>query len=141
MIDIEVNTKTTNKDDDITSFANIGDEYYELIVNNIKNIAEIVKAGVQDNLEQGKDIFGNAVAPKKSGGRIFYDTGELFKSVLSQQKAKDEFQIYINGNRSEIMYYLNQGTDKMPARQAFGLSVDTNKKTDDYINNLLNTTK
>lgn len=138
MINLDITTKTTGKDNnDITSFINIGDEYHKLILEHLSEIADIVKKGIEDNLKTGTDIFGNAVAPKKSGkGKIFVDTGELLNSVLSQKTGVDSYQVYINSNRSTIMYYLNEGTDKMVARQAFGLSNKTNEKIDEYIKQL-----
>jgi len=141
MIKIDIATKATGKDNDIISFGNIGDEYYKLILEHLSEIADIVKISNEDNLKTGTDIYGNAVAPKKIGGQIFKNTGQLLNSVLSQKTGADAYQVYIDGGRSEIMYHLNYGTSKMVARQAFGLSVKANEEIDKYLQQLTNSTK
>lgn len=145
MFKIDIETIATNRAKELTSFGFIGDEYYQLILKHLSDITNIAKRNIDENLNTGKDIYGNPVAPlktttilKKGHSKVFEETGKLLKSLSSKQIANDAYQVYISGNRSDIMYYLNYGTNTIVARNAFGLSNKASIEIEKYINSLIN---
>lgn len=98
----------------------------------VEHIAELVRLGIERNLLEGKDIRGNAVAPNKTGTRIFVRTGELLGSVMKDVTDK-RAEVFIAPGRSEVMYHLNTGNKNMPKREAFGYSVWSDKEIDKWI--------
>ena len=96
----------------------------------LEKVTGYVKGGIENDLFQGLDFMQNPVQPKKKGGRVFYDTGELFRSV------KDEYglfesKIFIGDNRAEVAGWLQDGTENMVARPFFGITPDSLQKIDD----------
>ena len=143
MLKIELGTyvngsQTQNFDSQIISSI---EKFTKLNDSTLSKIANLLKQGVEKNLQSGTDIFGGAVQGKKvaNGKPIFQNTGELLKSVMQQQVAKDEWNIFINSNRSQIASYLQTGTDTMPPRQFFGISDSTDKQIDTILNQSFST--
>ena len=100
--------------------------------NIIENIAEIVRKDIETNLVQGTGLDGAGLPPKKDGGRLFFNTGELLKSVIKHTTLQGA-EITIAESRYAIAQYLQGGTNKMPAREFFGIS----KRSFDEVNKLL----
>jgi hypothetical protein len=101
----------------------------------LQKITELVRAYVQQNYELGRSYDETDIAPKKSGGRIYFQTGTLLKSVLKNIE-NNEGIIYIAPIRSQIAYYLQIGRKNMPPRHSFGVG----KQVLDLLNKLHNTT-
>jgi len=129
-LDTSVNgSKTQNFEKQIiTSIEN----FTKLNDSTLSKIANLLNNKVVENLQQGKDIRGNAVAPKKqpNGKPIFQNSGQLLKSITQQQVNKNEWNIFVNANRSTIASFLQTGTDTMPPREFFGVSAQTEKEVD-----------
>ena len=58
-------------------------------------------------------------------------TKKLLKSVKFKKVGKLHYRIYIASDRGEVAEYINNGTDKMPARKFFGISDETIKNFQD----------
>lgn len=100
----------------------------------LEAIAEIIRHDIEDNYDLGRSFDGSTIAPKKSGGRIFYETGQLLKSVYKSFRG-GYWEIFIGSGRSDIASILQSGTPYMRARLAFGYS----KRSDTETNKLLQT--
>lgn len=107
-------------------------------------IAKILKEDIDNNLQTGKDYFGNAVQPlapstvaRKGHGRVFYEYGDLFKSILYQKISSSEFEVYVANSRDLILSYLQQGnkSNNLPKREPFGISKNAENKIDKVLGN------
>jgi phage gpG-like protein len=94
----------------------------------LEDIAEIVRLDIEQNLQQGTGLDGASLAPKKRGGRMFHQTGELLKSVKKRITSKEAF-VYISLNYAK---YVNYGTKYMPSRIYFGYSNRASLQLDKY---------
>lgn len=97
-----------------------------------KKIGDEVKKQQELNLTHSRGFDGRSLAPKlrpsKYGGKkLFFDTGELYRSVFMKY-SKDYTEIFVGGNRKDIGYWLATGTKQMVARPWFGLSNDLKQK-------------
>lgn len=110
----------------------------------LNQIAKIVRDDVTQNLEKGLDYFGNPVsslAPstikRKGHSRVFFETGELFKSILYQKVTSNEYEVYINSSRDLIMSYLQQGSkaNNLPKREAFGVTTNAQLQIEKVLSN------
>lgn len=108
------------------------EKYSKLNESTLQKIADKIKKSQESNLQNGLDIFGKAVAPKKfsNGKPIFVDSGELQQSVVNNKISSNEWNIFINSNRSKIAQYLIQGRSNMIPRQFFGISSTLEKEID-----------
>lgn len=126
------NKQTQNIEQEVTTsfekFVKINDA-------TLSRIADLVKKGQESNLQTGKDIFGQSVAPKKipNGNPIFVQSGLLLKSVSQNKVSNDEWHIFINSNREKIASYLIEGRSNMVARQFFGISDKLSKDIDNIL--------
>lgn len=102
----------------------------------LSEITELMRLDIQQNLESGRSFDGSIIAPKKSGGRIFYETGLLLNSV-NKNISTDAGEVFINGSRSEIAAILQYGSSKnnLPSRPFFGISERISSGISDYLNN------
>lgn len=100
--------------------------------NVLNDIAEFVRADIEENLKIGKGIDGKSLRKKKRGGRLFYQTGELLRSI-KKRSTNTLAEIYVESNRSIIASFLHYGTDNMVAREFFGISNKVNLKVDKYL--------
>lgn len=95
----------------------------------LDKIAEVVQERIQDDLFKSKDYMGNRVTPNapktikiKGHGKVFFDTGELYRSVLKRNTGNMQREVFIAEGRSLIAYWLQYGTSRMPARPFFGVT-------------------
>lgn len=95
----------------------------------ISSISEIIRADIEKNLSEGTGLDGAGLTPKKDGGRLFYQTGTLIKSVVKKTYVK-QGEIFISSARSQIASYLNFGTKRIPKREFFGVSNRARKDID-----------
>lgn len=103
------------------------------------DVTEIVRKDIEKNLDTGRDISGGLVARLssrtikiKGHAKPFYRTGELLKSVEKITSTKSA-EIFIKSGRSKIAEYLNYGTNRIPARQFFGVSKNSELEVDKYL--------
>lgn len=101
----------------------------------LTDLAEIIRLSIENNLSRGKSFDGSSIAPKKKGGRIFVETGELLNSV-EKKVSTSMAEVFINSNRSQIASWLQDGTSKMPARRFFGISSTVDSEIDRYLENI-----
>ncbi len=92
-----------------------------------EDLAEEGKKIIERNLFTGKLWNGEPAAPlsdgwlrKKGHSKLFFYTGELYRSILTQ-KLPNGAEIFIADGRAQIASWLINGTGKMPARDFFGL--------------------
>lgn len=125
-------SKTQNFDRQIITSI---EKFTKLNDGTLSKVANLLNRKVVENLQQGKDIRGNAVAPKKNpnGKPIFQNSGQLLQSIAQQQISKNEWNIFVNANRSTIASFLQTGTDSMPPREFFGVSSQTEKEVDSIL--------
>lgn len=102
-------------------------QHSELSEAQLKEYAEKIKESIERNLYSGNDFSGNPVKPlalstiaKKGHSKVFFHTGELFRSI-AMQKIPNGYEIFVLPNRAAIAYWLETGTNKMPARPFFGI--------------------
>lgn len=109
----------------------VTDEDIKVTDSQLNQIAKIIRDDITKNLEKGLDYFGNPVHPlapstiaRKGHSRVFYETGQLFKSILYQQLSNNVYEVYVNNMRDQILTYLQQGSksNNLPKREAFGVS-------------------
>lgn len=133
--DLESYVNSTVTQDIEKSIFNSVEKFTKINDSTLAKIATKIKQSQEENLKQGKDIYGNAVAPKKkdNGKPIFVNSGELLNSVQEQKVNNNEYNIFISANRSEIAGYLIQGTANMTARKFFGISDQLSKQIDNII--------
>jgi phage gpG-like protein len=98
----------------------------------LEDISEIVRKDIEQNLVTGSGIDGASLTPKKRGGRLFYQTGTLLKSV-QKRTGINEAEVFINSSRAKIASYLQSGTSKMKARPFFGISRRAQLEIDKYL--------
>ncbi len=118
-------------------------DYFEKLKVNINEklgqLADIVNQGVLDNIDSGTDIYGKAFAKlttstlMKKRGSILKETGALYNSVNNNL-----YEVFVNGSRSVIGYYLQTGRDDMKAREWFGISPNTESKIDNFLQSIMN---
>lgn len=82
---------------------------------------------IERNLFTGRLYNDEPAAPlsegwirKKGHSKLFFWTGELYRSILTQ-KLPNGAEIFIADGRAQIASWLINGTSKMPARDFFGL--------------------
>lgn len=96
------------------------------------DIAEFIRKDIETNLQQGTGIDGSSVAPKKSYGRLYVNSGTLLNSVV-KQIYKNSATVFIAPVRAQIAQYINNGTSRMPSREFFGVSQRVLFKIDSYL--------
>lgn len=112
----------------------------------LEQIAEVVKQGVEQNLQGQKTYMGTPATPlelstirsKKSKGqplRIFEATGKLLKSVFRKKLGEKEWMVSITPGRHYIMSVLQiEGVGrKRTKRPAVGISQDVLKQVDSLL--------
>lgn len=106
----------------------------------LDEITALVKEKIEENLFHSKTYFGEAVEPNapmtirlKGHGKVFFDSGELYRSVLSNRISTLEREVFIASGRSHIAMWLQYGTKHMPARPFFGISDETLTKIQNII--------
>lgn len=99
--------------------------------NVLTDLAEIVRKDIEQNLITGTGIDGVGLTAKKKGGRLFYETGELLRSVM-KRTTTNEAEIYIHSNRSLIASVLNYGNSRIPERRFFGIGNRVQLEIDKY---------
>ena len=96
------------------------------------DISEIIRKDIETNLMGGTGLDGAGLPPKKKGGRLFYNTGELVTGVMKNTSIKPA-TIFIKPSRSVIAGYINAGTKWMPARPFWGISQRALLQVNDYL--------
>lgn len=99
-----------------------------------RDIAEFIRKDIETNLSQGTGIDGSSVKAKKYGGRLFVQSGTLLNSIV-KQVYKSGASVFVSPVRAQIASYINNGTNRMPARQFFGISQRVQLKIDGYLLN------
>ncbi|MDD5362297.1 MAG: hypothetical protein PHN88_09205 [Ignavibacteria bacterium] len=135
MININLNSEQTFQNIE-KSIDDKAKDINKKLVKAKEKIAEMIKESIEQNLYSGLDYRGNIVAPKKRGGRIFFETGELFKSVFNQNVNEFLSTIYIGSARDVIVGYLTNGTENMVSRPFFGLNPDIDEKVEKIISDI-----
>lgn len=107
----------------------------------LREIAEVVKNGIERNIATGQKYTGGSVAPlafstikQKGFSRPLFQTGQLLGSVQLTPSGENAFDVFISSNRSEIASYLNFGTNRTPARPFFGISEAVQRQIDEILN-------
>lgn len=145
IVHIEVNSKLYEVENDawIEQMISYFNTIATLTPNQFEDIVAIVKEGIEYNLENALDFQGYPVLPlspntikRKGHSRVFYDTGLLFKSVLSVMIGYDTAEVYIGGERSSVAVWLNQGTPNMVARPFFGIGPRMGTEIEKYFANI-----
>lgn len=102
----------------------------------LDKIAEAIQSRIQENLFRSKDYMGRPVEPnrpltvkKKGHGKVFFDTGELYRSILIRKPGNREREVLVAEKRSQIAYWLQYGTKKMVARTFFGITPEAMAET------------
>lgn len=107
---------------------------FEISDEELEVCKDFVKEGIQNQIARGIDYLGNAVAPKKKGGRIFFDTGKmLYEGVIDKKVSSREYDVTMINERQAAAYYLNTGTKFMPAREFWGIAKETLLKIENYL--------
>lgn len=95
----------------------------------LDKIAKVVQERIQDNLFKSKTYMGSAAEPnkpltiiKKGHHKVFFHTGELYRSVLTRNPGDMQREVFIAEGRSQIAYWLQYGTKKMEPRPFFGVT-------------------
>lgn len=96
------------------------------------DIAEFIRKDIETNLLQGTGIDGASVAPKKTYGRLYVNTGTLLNSVV-KQIYKSSASVFIAPVRAQIAQYINNGTKRLPSREFFGVSQRAVLKIEKYL--------
>ena len=91
------------------------------------DVAEEGKKVIERNLFTGKIYTGEDATPlsepwvrKKGHSKLFFWTGELYRSILTQTIPNGS-EIFIAEGRALVASWLINGTNKIPARDFFGL--------------------
>jgi len=113
----------------------------KILQRDVKAIAELVRADIENNLKKGLKYTGGKVAPlkkstiqRKGHSRVFLETGKLFNSI-QVKKVGSAYVVGVKPDRSDIMKYLQEGEPgKMKARPAFGI---TKAKLNLFVNKVL----
>ena len=101
----------------------------------LDDITHRISAGVLNNMMTGRDYMGNALAPKKKGGQLLYQTGTLFSSIMTKI-TEFEGTVYL-APQAFYAYYVNYGLmHGGKIRQFWG--IDTEAKQ--YANEVLQKT-
>lgn len=115
----------------------------ELKDNEVEDIAQIVKEGIEYNLFNALEYDGSPSAPNKSStvqrkkhNRVYYDEGDLFKSVAVKKLGYLERHVYIAGKSNDVLYDLIQGRPNMNKRNPFGIGLRIENNIDRYISNI-----
>lgn len=102
---------------------------------NIKiDISELIRRDIETNLNQGTGIDGASLTPNKHGGRLFVQSGTLLRSIVKQIYPTSA-RVFVSPVREQIATYINNGTNRMPARQFFGISNRVVIQIDRYLVN------
>lgn len=95
----------------------------------LDDITEVIQSRIQDNLFKSKTYLGGAAEPnkpltiiKKGHHKVFFHTGELYRSVLKRNTGDMQREVFIAEGRSLIAYWLQYGTSRMTARPFFGVT-------------------
>ncbi len=114
--------------------------YSKLTDSELQQYTEAIREAILRNYFSGNTFTGGKVAAlspttikKKGHGKVFFDTGELYRSLVSQ-KVADGYEIFFSEGRSQIAYWLQTGTSRMPARPAFGIQPE---RADVILNSML----
>lgn len=114
------------------------------VTEKLGQLADIVNQGVKDNIDSGTDIYGKAFAKLtpstllRKKGTILKESGALYNSINTQKVNNDLYEVFVNGNRSNIGLYLQQGRVDMKAREWFGISPITENKIDNFLQSIMN---
>ena len=100
----------------------------------LEAITEIVRLDIEQNLVLGRSFDGSSIAPKRKGGRIFYETGQLIASV-KKRMTPSKGNVFIGTNRAEIARKLNYGENKLVPRPFFGISNRITESVNTYLSN------
>lgn len=108
----------------------------------LERISEFVRAEIEGNVYGQKEYLGADAAPnapatiaKKGHGVVFYETGEMRKSIAEKRISTIQREVYVKPGRSLIATFLQYGTSRMPARPFFGISDETLTKIQNIILN------
>lgn len=114
----------------------------------LKQIANLVKDKITDNILNAKTYKGGNVAKlkpstirRKGNSRPLYETGKLSKSVIVKESGNSIFvqmakKKYAgkDATTEEVAKYLNEGTPKMVSRPFFGI---TKKDLDAFVKSVM----
>lgn len=127
MFSLQIETTFGTFWDKVQSFIRLSDFQME-------EIAEIVRASIEDNIAKGKEYTGGNIRPlltstikRKGSSRPLVDSGELLKSV-EKKKSGDEYNIFISPSRSQVAGYLHWGTGNIKRMPFFGVSKEAEEK-------------
>jgi phage virion morphogenesis protein len=120
-------------------------EVGDIIVEDIKHSIAVTKKGPDDkpwkpwapSTAKGRERKGNAALG------LLFDTGKLLRSITAEVKnhgSKGGVQVYI-GSNTKYAEWLDQGTEKMPARPFLGVSKRAKASIDEAINTYLSKDK
>lgn len=146
MLNFKINIESNNQE--TVSIENVSDNVEKFITQKktlLDNIAKLIQQQIQYNLFHSLDYKGNTVVPdspltvkRKGHAKVFFETGELYRSVLMNVVSNDEREIFIGDTRGYIASWLHYGTKRMPARPFFGISNETYEKVNQILFNNIN---
>lgn len=95
----------------------------------LDKITEAIQSRIQENLFRSREYLGGFAEPnkpltiiKKGHGKVFFHTGELYRSILKKRISNKEREVFVAEGRSQIAYWLQYGTKKMRPRPFFGIT-------------------
>lgn len=132
MLNIKVNDNL--KPDEITQWLQ---RKTEINGDQLKRISNAVKEGIEKNIESGKLWLGGSVSPlrpstikRKGNTRPLVETGRLLKSILNRKVSDSLYEVFVTVDRSDVANWLVNGTQRMVARDFFGLTPEADKAID-----------
>lgn len=109
----------------------------EITVDQLKRISDTVKEGIEKNIESGSLWLGGAVSPlrpatikRKGSARPLFESGRLLKSISNRKVTDNLYEVFVSVGRSEVASLLINGTQRMVARDFFGLTPEADKAID-----------
>lgn len=115
-------------------------KFVKLTDKELEQYGEAIREDILNNYITGKNINGGSVAPlaastvaRKGHSRVFWDSGQLISSLVNVKEG-DSQEIYFLPGRAQIAFWLQTGTGRMPAREAFGV---TERKADELLAQIL----
>lgn len=141
MLNFNINIETNNKDN--VNIQIVSDNVEKFITEKktlLDNVAKLIQQQIQYNLFHSLEYTGGTVVPdspatikRKGHNKVFFETGELYRSVLMNVVSADEREVFIGDSRAKIASWLNYGTNRMPARPFFGIGNETYEKINQMI--------